>query len=93
VWILLLGVTIYCLGAAYDKNVQISEKTLTDQNCMHEEIKTRLHSVKACYRSVQSLLSCHLLSGKVNFKINKNHNSASCFVCVWNLFCNIKGRA
>jgi sorting nexin-29 len=36
--------------------------TLTDQNHMHEEIKSRLTSGKACYRSVQSLLSSRLLS-------------------------------
>jgi hypothetical protein len=36
--------------------------TLTDQNCMHEAIKNRLNSGNACYRSVQSLLSSHLLS-------------------------------
>jgi hypothetical protein len=31
--------------------------TLTDQNYMHEEIKSRLNSRNACYHSVQSLLS------------------------------------
>jgi hypothetical protein len=31
--------------------------TLTDQNCMYEEIKSRLNSGNACYHSVQSLLS------------------------------------
>jgi hypothetical protein len=29
--------------------------TLTDQNCMQEEIKSRLNSGNACYHSVQSL--------------------------------------
>jgi hypothetical protein len=28
--------------------------TLTDQNCTHEEIKSRLNSGNACYHSVQS---------------------------------------
>jgi hypothetical protein len=28
--------------------------TLTDQNCMHEEIKSRLNSGNACYHSVQT---------------------------------------
>jgi hypothetical protein len=28
--------------------------TLTDQNCMHEEIKSRPNSGNACYHSVQS---------------------------------------
>jgi hypothetical protein len=31
--------------------------TLTDQNCIHEEIKSRLNSGNACYHSVQSF--CH----------------------------------
>jgi hypothetical protein len=30
-------------------------RTLTDQNRMHEEIKSRLNSGNACYHSVQSL--------------------------------------
>jgi hypothetical protein len=45
--------------------------TLTDQNCMQEEIKRRLNSGNACYHSVQSLLSSHLLSKNVNVKIYK----------------------
>jgi hypothetical protein len=40
---------------------------LTDQNCMHEEIKSRLNSWNACYHSVQSLLSSRLVSR--NFKV------------------------
>jgi hypothetical protein len=43
--------------------------TLTDQNCMQEEIKSRLNSGNACYYSVQSLLSSRLLSRKVRVKI------------------------
>jgi hypothetical protein len=43
--------------------------TLTDQNCMHEEIKSRLNSGNACYHSVQSLLSSRLLSGNLKVKI------------------------
>jgi hypothetical protein len=45
--------------------------TLADQNCMQEEIKIRLNSGKACYHSVQSLLSSHLLSRNVKVKIYK----------------------
>jgi hypothetical protein len=45
--------------------------TLTDQNCIHEEIKSRLNSRDTCYRSVQSLLSSHRLSGNVKVKIYK----------------------
>jgi hypothetical protein len=38
---------------------------------MHKEIKIRLHSWNACYRSVQSLLSSCLLSRNVKVKIYK----------------------
>jgi hypothetical protein len=43
--------------------------TLTDQNHMHGEINNRLNSGNACYHSVQSLLSSHLLSRNVKFEI------------------------
>jgi hypothetical protein len=45
--------------------------TLTDQNCMHKEIKSRLNSGNACYHSVQSLLSSSLLCRDVRIKIFK----------------------
>jgi hypothetical protein len=45
--------------------------TLTDQNCMHEEINSTLNSGNACYRLVQSLLSSRLLSRNVKVKIHK----------------------
>jgi hypothetical protein len=45
--------------------------TLTDKNCIHEEIKSRLNSGNACYHSVQSLLSSRLMSRNVNIKIYK----------------------
>jgi hypothetical protein len=45
--------------------------TLTDQNCMQEEIKSRLNSGNACYHSVQSLLSSRLLSRNVKVKYTK----------------------
>jgi hypothetical protein len=45
--------------------------TLTGQNCIHEEIKSRLNSGNACYHSVQSLLSSRLLSRNVKVKISK----------------------
>jgi hypothetical protein len=45
--------------------------TLTDQNCTHEEIKSRQNAGNACYHSVQSLLSSRLLSGNVKVKIYK----------------------
>jgi hypothetical protein len=39
--------------------------TLTDQNCIHEEVKSRLNAGKACYHSVQSLMSSRLLSKNI----------------------------
>jgi len=42
--------------------------TLTNQNSIQEEIKSRLKSLNACYYSVQNLLSSRLLSK--NLKIN-----------------------
>jgi hypothetical protein len=45
--------------------------TLTDQNCVHEEIKSRLNSGNACHHSVQCLLSSRLLSRNVKVKIYK----------------------
>jgi hypothetical protein len=43
--------------------------TLTNQNSIHEEIKSRLISGNACYHSVQNLLSSNLLSRNVKIKI------------------------
>jgi hypothetical protein len=45
--------------------------TGTNQNCIHEEIKSRLNSENDCYRSVQSLLSSHLLSKNLKNEIYK----------------------
>jgi hypothetical protein len=45
--------------------------TLTDKNCMNEEIKSRLNSGNAYYHSVQSLFSSRLLSRNVKVKIYK----------------------
>jgi hypothetical protein len=45
--------------------------TLPDQNCLHEEIKSRLNLGNACYHSVQSLLSSRLLSRKLKVKTYK----------------------
>jgi hypothetical protein len=52
-------------------NFRYLETTLTDQNCMHEEIKSRLNSGNACYHSVHSLLSSLLLSRNLKVKIYK----------------------
>jgi len=43
--------------------------TLTFQNSIQEEIKSRLRSGNACYHSVQNLLSSRLQSRKLKIKI------------------------
>jgi hypothetical protein len=45
--------------------------TFTDQNCIHEEIRSRLNSGNACFHIVQKLLSSRLLPGNVKIKIYK----------------------
>jgi hypothetical protein len=45
--------------------------TLTDQNYMQEEIKSRLNSGNACYHLGQSLLSSRLLSRNLKVKMYK----------------------
>ena len=51
--------------------------TLTYQNSIAEEIKSRLRSGNACYHLVQNLLSSRLLSKNL-----KNYNFVGCFVWV-----------
>jgi len=46
--------------------------TLTNQNAIQEEIKSRLRSGNACYYSVQNLLSSWLLSKNLKIKIYRN---------------------
>ena len=43
--------------------------TLTNQNSIQEEIKSRLKSGNACYHSVQNRLSSSSLSKNINIKI------------------------
>jgi len=45
--------------------------TLTNQNYIKEEIKSRLKSGNACYHSVQNILSSSLLSKNIKIKIYK----------------------
>jgi hypothetical protein len=45
------------------------ETTLTNQNDIRDEIKSRLNSGNACYYSVQSLLSSRLISKTLEIKI------------------------
>jgi hypothetical protein len=46
--------------------------TLTNQNSIQEEIKSRFNSGNACYYSVQNLLSSSLLSKNLKRKIYKS---------------------
>ena len=45
------------------------EITLTNQNSIQEEIKSRLKSGNACYHSVQNLLSSNLLPQNIKIRI------------------------
>jgi len=45
--------------------------TLTNQNSIAEEIKSKLRSGSACYNSVQNLLSSRLLSKYLKIKIHR----------------------
>jgi hypothetical protein len=45
--------------------------TLTNQNDIPDELKSRVNSGNACYYSVQNLLSSRLISKKHNIKIYK----------------------
>jgi len=47
-------------------------KTLTNQNSIAEESKSRLRSGNACYHSVQNLLSSRLLSKNLKIKTYRN---------------------
>ena len=45
--------------------------TLTNQNSIPEEIKSRLRSGNACYHSVQNLLSARFLTKNLKIKIKR----------------------
>jgi hypothetical protein len=51
--------------------IQILGKTVTNQNCIHKEIKRKLNSRNVCCHSVQNLLSSHLLSKNLQIKMHK----------------------
>jgi hypothetical protein len=46
-------------------------KTLTNENDIHDEIKSRLNSGNTCYYSFQNLLSSHCISENLKIKIYK----------------------
>jgi hypothetical protein len=54
--------------------------TLTN-NCIHEEIKSRLNLGNACYHAVQNLLCSCLLFRDVNIKIYKTNFSCCLYDC------------
>ena len=56
--------------------------TLTNENSIQEEIKSRLKSGNACYHSVQNLLSSSLLPKNLKMKDIKKYNVTCCFVWV-----------
>jgi hypothetical protein len=58
----------------YVAKIKHLEKTVTNQNYIHEEIKNEFNSENACNHSLQNLLSSHLLSKNVKI------NFTSCFV-------------
>ena len=55
-------------------------KTLTNQNSIQEEIKSRLKLGNACYHSVQNLLPSSFLSKNLKIKIYRTIIFAWCFV-------------
>jgi len=61
-------------------------KTLTNQNSIAEEIKSRLRSGGACYHSVQNLLSSRLLSKNLKIKIYRTVILSVLYGCeTWSL--------
>jgi len=74
--------TLSCLNAGRSHSIKIDSssfewvgefkclgKSLTNQNSIQEEIKSRLKSGSACYHSVQNLLSSSMLSKNLQIEI------------------------
>ena len=64
------------------KQFEYSDSTITYQNSIQEEIKSKLISGNACYHSVQNLLFSSLLTKNMKIKIHRTINLACCFVWV-----------
>jgi hypothetical protein len=59
---------------------------VTNEYCIHEEIKSRLNSGNACHHAVQNLLSFLLLSNNVKTKMYKNMLPVVSYGCeTWSL--------
>jgi hypothetical protein len=54
---------------------------IINQNLIQEEIRTRLNSGNACYRSVQNLLSYRLLSKIIKIRIYKSIFPLVLYIC------------
>jgi len=65
-------------------------ETLTNQNSVQEEIKSRFKLGNACYHSVQNLLYYSLLTRNKK-KSDVQIYNFSCFVWVRNLVAHIEG--
>jgi hypothetical protein len=46
------------------------ETTVTNQNCIHKEIQSRLNSENACYQAVKNILSSRLPSMNAKIKLH-----------------------
>ena len=51
----------------------LGKKTITNQNSIQDEIKSRLKSGNACYLSIQNILSYSLLSKNLKIKVYKTN--------------------
>ena len=64
--------------------------TLTNQNCIQEEIRSRLKSGNGCYHSVQNLSSSSLLPKYIKIKIYRAKILCVVFVWVRNMVAHIQ---
>jgi hypothetical protein len=76
----------YHLNSGQSKNIRIANESfekvakfkylgmiVTNQNDIHDEIKSRLNSGNACYYSVQNLFSSLIISKNLKIKMYKSN--------------------